>query len=136
MELNENLERGGRCKLLVSEREVAMPRASTGFVHDSKVRGSSRRLTTFMVPGTQKELFLKNLDTLFCGYRGIFNSGNTIIVDNSPLKHIMNRPENVLLPNPWSNHGNGDRDTFLLRTLLPWFQRLHLARNKGLKSFC
>ena len=96
---------------------------------------SSRRLTTFMVPGTQKELFLKNLDTLFCGYRGIFNSGNTIIVDDSPLKHIMNRPENVLLPNPWSNRGNGDRDTFLLRTWLPWFQRLHLARNEGLKSF-
>ena len=100
-----------------------------------RCRDSSGRLTTFMVPGTQKELFLKNLDTLFCGYRGIFNSGNTIIVDDSPLKHIMNRPENVLLPNPWSNRGNGDRDTFLLCTLLPWFQQLHLARNEGLKSF-
>ena len=100
-----------------------------------RCRDSSGRLTTFMVPGTQKELFLKNLDTLFCGYRGIFNSGNTIIVDDSPLKHIMNRPENVLLPNPWSNCGNGDRDTFLLRTLLPWFQQLHLACNEGLKSF-
>ena len=100
-----------------------------------KCRDSSRRLTTFMVPGTQKELFLKNLDTLFCGYKGIFNSGNTIIVDDSPLKHIMKRLENVLLPNPWLNRGNGDRDTFLLRTLLPWFQRLHLACNEGLKSF-
>ena len=39
MELNENLERRGRCKLPVSEREVAMPRASVGFVHDSKVPG-------------------------------------------------------------------------------------------------
>ena len=39
MELNENLERRGRCKLSVSEREVAMPRASAGFVHDSKVPG-------------------------------------------------------------------------------------------------
>ena len=87
-----------------------------------RYRDSSRQLTTFMVLGTQKELFLKNLDTLFCGYRGIFNSGNTIIVDDSPLKHIMNRPENVLLLNPWSNRGNGDHDTFLLRTLLPWFQ--------------
>ena len=78
---------------------------------------------------------MKNLDTLFYGYRGIFNSENKIIVDDSPLKHIMNKPENVLLPKPWSNGGNGDRDTFLLRTLLPWFQRLHLARYKGLKSF-
>ena len=56
-------------------------------------------------------------------------------MDDNPLKHIMNRLENVLLPNPWSNRGNGDHDTFLLRTLLPWFQRLHLARNEGLKSF-
>ena len=100
-----------------------------------RCRDSSGRLTTFMVLGTQKELFLKNLGTLFCGYRGIFNSGNTIVVDDSPLKHIMNRPENVLLPNPWSNRGNGDHDTFLFCTLLPWFQRLHLARNEGLKSF-
>ena len=65
-----------------------------------RCQNSSGRLKTFMVLGTQKELFLKNLDTLFCGYRGIFNSGNTIIVDDSPLKHIMNKPENVLLPSP------------------------------------
>nr|PNR49410.1 hypothetical protein PHYPA_011306 [Physcomitrium patens] len=96
---------------------------------------SSGRLTTFMVPGTHKELFLKNLDTLFSGYKGIFNSENTIIVDDSPLKHIMNDSKNVLLPNSWSNNGNGNRDTFLLRTLLPWFQRLHLARDQGLKLF-
>ena len=100
-----------------------------------RCRDSSGQLTTFMVPGTQKELFLKNLDILFCSYRGIFNSGNTIIVDDSPLKHIMNRPENVFLPNPWSNRGNSDRDTFLLRTLLPWFQRLQRFHYKGLKSF-
>ena len=71
-------------------------------------RDSSGRLSTYMVPGTQKELFLKNLDTLFCGYRGIFNSGNTVIVDNTPLKHIMNNSENVLLPNPWSHRGGDD----------------------------
>ena len=39
MELNENLEHRGHCKLPVSEREVAMPRASAGFVQDSKVPG-------------------------------------------------------------------------------------------------
>ena len=39
MELNENLERQRRCILPVSEREVAMPRASVGFMHDSKVPG-------------------------------------------------------------------------------------------------
>ena len=100
-----------------------------------RCRDSSRRLSTYMVPGTHKELFLKNLDTLFCGYRGIFNSGYTVIVDDTPLKHIMNKFENVLLPNPWSHRGGGERDTFLLRTLLPWIHRLHLAREEGLKSF-
>ena len=100
-----------------------------------RFRDSSGRLSTFKVPGTQKELFLKNLDTLFSGYRGIFNSGNTIIVDDSPLKHVMNKSENVLLPTPWSHRVGGERDTYLLCTLLPWFQRLHLARDQGLKSF-
>ena len=56
-------------------------------------------------------------------------------MENTPLKHIMNRSENVMLPNLWSNYGNSERDTFLLHTLLPWFQRLHLACDKGLKSF-
>ena len=87
-----------------------------------KCRDSSRQLTTFMVSGTQKELFLKNLDTLFLGYKGIFNLGNTVIVDDTPLKYIMNRSQNVMLLNPWSNCGNGEQDTFLLRTLLLWFQ--------------
>ena len=39
MELNENLECRGCCKLPLSKREVAMPHASAGFVHDSKVLG-------------------------------------------------------------------------------------------------
>ena len=39
MELNEKLEYRGRCKLPLSEREVAMPCASAGFVHDTKVPG-------------------------------------------------------------------------------------------------
>ena len=39
MELNENLERRGCCRVPIPERELAMPRASTGFVHDSKVSG-------------------------------------------------------------------------------------------------
>ena len=49
MELNENFELGGHCKLPLSERKVAMPHASAGFVHNTKV---PRQLTTFMVPGT------------------------------------------------------------------------------------
>ena len=100
-----------------------------------RCRDSFGWLSTYMVPGMQKELFLKNLDTLFYGYRRIFNLGNTVIVDDTPLKHIMNKSENILLPNPWSHCGGDDYDIFLLCTLLPWIQRLHLAREDGLKSF-
>ena len=100
-----------------------------------RCRDSFGRLLTYMVPGTHKELFLKNLDTMFCGYRGIFNSGNMVIVDDTPLKHIMNKSGNVLLLNLWSHRGGGDYDTFLLHTLLPWIQQLHLTHEEGLKSF-
>ena len=108
MELNENLERRGRCKLPISEREVAIPCASARFVHDNKVPGLLWMTDHLHGSRNAEGVVLKNLDTLFCGYRGIFNSGNTIIVDDNPLNHIMNMLENVLLPNPWSNCGNGD----------------------------
>ena len=92
-------------------------------------------MTYFKVPGTDKDLFLKNLDRLFKDRRGSFSSDNTVIVDDSPVKHIMNRPHNVILPDSWSYRGNGLRDSFLFDVLLPWFQRLHIARDQGLKAF-
>jgi len=84
-----------------------------------KCRDGSGKITTFKEPGTSKELFLKNLSTLFKGSRGNFTPENTIVVDNSPSKHIMNKSENVILPDTWSNRGNGLKDTFLLNTLHP-----------------
>jgi len=87
-----------------------------------KCRDGSGKITTFKELGTSKELFLKNLNTLFKGSWGNFTSENTIIVDNSPSKHIMNNSENVILPDTWSNRGIGQKDTFLLDTLLPWFK--------------
>ena len=99
-----------------------MPCARARLVHKTEVPRLLRTTNHLHGSRTQKELFLKKLDTLFSDYRGIFNSGNTVIVDDTPLKHIMNRSENVVLSNPWSNYENGERDTFLLRTLLLWFQ--------------
>lgn len=74
-----------------------------------------------MVFGTYKELFLKNLDILFFGYKGIFNLENIIIVDDSFLKYIMNDLKNVLFLNFWFNDGNGNRDIFFFRILFFWF---------------
>ena len=100
-----------------------------------KCRDTSGRLVSFKEPRTDKELFLKNPESLFSSSRGNFSCNNTVIVDDSPRKHIMNKSENVVLPNAWSNRGNGDRDTFLLNVLLPYFRRLHANWDVGLKSF-
>ena len=72
---------------------------------------------------------------LFGGTEGNFACDNIIVVDDSPCKHIMNKPENIILADSWSNRGNGEKDTFLLAVLLPWFQQLHVSRDVGLKSF-
>lgn len=100
-----------------------------------KCKDRSGRQTTYKEPGTNKDLFLKNLDVLFGHARGGFSCENTVIVDDSPRKHIMNKPENVILPESWSNRGNGDKDNFLMTILLPWFQKLHVHLDVGLKSF-
>ena len=93
------------------------------------------RLISYKEFGTNKDLFLKNLDVLFGGAEGNFVYDNIVVVDDSPRKHIMNKPENIILADSWSNHGNGDKDTFLLAILLSWFQQLHVSRDVGLKSF-
>ena len=86
-------------------------------------------------PGTDKPLLLKNLDVLFGNSQSNFTPENTVIVDDSRRKHIMNKPENVIISETWSNRGKGDKDTFLLGVLLPWFQELHRNHETGLKSF-
>ena len=98
-------------------------------------RDSSGRLSSFKVPGTDKDLFLKNLEMLFKGSKGRFSASNTIIVDDCPTKHVMNQPINVVLPDSWSYRGNGPCDTYLMDILLSWFQRLHDARDLGLNAF-
>ena len=100
-----------------------------------KCRDTSGRLVSFKELGTYKDLFLKNLESLFSSSKGNFSCNNTVIVDDSPRKHIMNKPENVVLPDAWSNRGNGEKDSFLLNVLLPYFRRLHTNQDVGLKSF-
>jgi len=52
---------------------------------------------------------------------------DTVIVNNNPIKHIMNKTKNVVLPDTWINKGNGPKDMFLFNILLSWFRRLYLA---------
>ena len=82
------------------------------------------------VKGTHKDIFLKTLSKgLFTKFNGKFRKNNTIIIDDSPMKYILNDSENVLFPVSWSHDGAGQNDTFLIDTLLPWLQQLHRAQD-------
>ena len=81
------------------------------------IMGRNNRVTTMKVKGTHKDIFLKTLSKdLFTKFNGKFRMNNTIIIDNSPLKHILNNSENVLFPVWWSHDGAGQNDTFLIDT--------------------
>ena len=72
------------------------------------------------IKGTHKDIFLKTLSKgLFTKFNGKFRKNNTIIIDHSPVKHILNDLENVLFPMPWSHDGASQNDTFLIDMLLP-----------------
>ena len=48
--------------------------------------------------GTQKDIFLKTLSNhLFNSFDGCYILNNTLVIDNSPIKHMLNLSENVLL---------------------------------------
>ena len=78
------------------------------------------------VNGTHKDIFLKTLNKgLFCRFNGKFTKDNTIIIDDSLVKHILNDSKNVLLSVSWSHNGAGPSNTFLMDTLLPCLQNVH-----------
>ena len=94
------------------------------------IMGRNNRVTTMKVRGTHKDIFLKMLSKgLFSRFNGKFTKENTIIIDDSLVKHILNALENVLLPVSWSHDGAGPSDTFLMDTLLPCLQSVHRSRD-------
>ena len=93
------------------------------------VMGRNNKVTTMKVKGTHKDIFLKTLSKgLFTKCNGKFRK-NTIIIDDSPVKHILNDSKNVLFPVSWSSDGVGQNDTFLMDTLLPWLRQLHRTQD-------
>ena len=94
------------------------------------IMGRNNRVTTMKVKGTHKDIFLKTLSKgLICRFNSKFTKGNTIIIDDSPVKHILNALENVLLPVSWSHDGAGLSDIFLMDTLLPCLQNVHRSQD-------
>ena len=58
--------------------------------------------------GTQKDIFLKTLSNhLFSSSDGRYTLANTLVIDDSPIKHMLNLSKNVLLLPTWSYRGDG-----------------------------
>ena len=77
--------------------------------------------------GTQKDIFLKTLSThLFDKYDSQYTRENILIIDDSPIKHMFNHKENVLLLPSWSHSDDhAARDRVLLEKVLPYLSSLH-----------
>ena len=94
------------------------------FGQDSSIQilimGKNNRVTNMKVKGTHKDNFLKTLrkDT-FPKFIDKFTKNNTIVIDNSQVKHILNNSKNVLSSVSWLHNGLGQNDMFLINTLLP-----------------
>jgi hypothetical protein len=97
----------------------------------------NRKITYLKVKGTKKDLFLKTLKRhLFRKFDGRYTEQNTIIVDDSPVKHILNEPQNVVLLDTWTYESVPNRsDLFLVESLLPYLYRLHSSQPSGFHSF-
>jgi hypothetical protein len=91
------------------------------------LRKDGNRIFYMKEEGTQKDIFLKSLSNhLFDSYDGQYTAENTLFIDDSPIKHMLNSKENVLLLPSWSHDGDGaEDDSVLLTDLLPYLLNLH-----------
>ena len=105
-------------------------------VCESSLRNAGGRTFFMKEPGTQKDIFLKTLSAhLFNSYDGIYTEANTLVIDDSPIKHMLNLPDNVLLLPSWSHKVNGaEEDSGLLCEILPYLLGLHKFRG-SLKKY-
>jgi hypothetical protein len=64
-----------------------------------RVQDDRGKVSYMKVKGIEKELFLKSIQKhLFHGFGGRYCLENTIVVDDSPMKHVLNPSENIILP--------------------------------------
>ena len=56
----------------------------------------------------QKDIFLKTLSNhVFNSSEGRYTPANILVIDDSPIKHMLNLPKNMLLLLTWSYKGDG-----------------------------
>ena len=102
--------------------------------HDSydwiNVMDGNNRVTMMKVKGTYKDIFLKTLSKgLFGRFNGKFTKENSLVINDSLVKHILNNLGNVLLLVSWLYEEDGPSDTFLIDSLVPCLQKLHRSQD-------
>ena len=63
-----------------------------------KIRDTHKKMSFPKVKRTDKPVFLKVIwKELFFGFNSRYAKDNTIVIDGSPSKQVLNSPENVIL---------------------------------------
>jgi hypothetical protein len=71
-----------------------------------RVQDDQGKVLYMNVKGTKKELLLKTIQKhLFSSFGGRYSMENTIAVDDSSMKHVLNPSDNVILPKSWTFAG-------------------------------
>ena len=68
-----------------------------------RVQDDRGKVSCMKVKETKKDLFLKTLQKhLFSTFKGRYTADNTIVVDDSLVKHVLNPLENIILLETWA----------------------------------
>jgi hypothetical protein len=78
-------------------------------------------------PKSDKSIFLKTMSAhLFLGEASRYKTNNTILIDDSPEKSILNNTKNVVFLKSWKHTvRNSASDAYLTTELGPWLERFH-----------
>ena len=100
------------------------------------VRKVGNRMFYMKEVGNQKDIFLKTLSNhLFNSFDSRYTPTNTLVIDDSPIKHMLNLSENVLLFPTWSYRGDGAvTDSVLMEELLLYLLNFHRSQ-EGFAKF-
>ena len=94
------------------------------------LRKDGNRMFYIKEVGTQKDIFLKTLlNHLFNCSNGCYPLANTLVIDDSPIKHMLHLLENVFLLSTWSYEGDGVvTDSILMEEFLPYLLNFHWSQ--------
>ena len=78
-------------------------------------------------PKSDKSIFLKTVSIhLFLEEASSYKENNTILIDDSPEKSILNNPGNAIFLKSWKHTiKNYSSNNYLCTELAPWLERLH-----------